>query len=152
MRRCNHWRMRTDGVECARCQADLAGLAAACPVCGAANRKYFASASAQATATAIAVASIGYSDAVTWLGQWHELLTSFDRLSAYYAGSPGGNNLDANRAIRNGCLAAWALAEHVPDVAGGVTYRNGHAELKDASDMINTWKHAGKAARPTQHG
>ena len=91
------------------------------------------------------------SDAPTpsWERQWLDLRTSFDVVSGYYAGAPL-NNQDAARVVRAGCLAAWSLAEHVPDVSAGMAYRDGNDALKDASDLINTWKHAGRKATYTQ--
>ena len=103
---------------------------------------------ASITLTGTAVASVGYDPTPSWERQWFDLRTSFDIISGYYAGS-SLNNQDAARVVRDGCLAAWSLAEHVPDEAEGMAYRDSDATLKDASDLINTWKHAGRKAKYT---
>lgn len=46
--------------------------------------------------------------------------------------------------VLTGCSAAWSLAEHVTDAKAGKSYRDKDADLKDASAVTNTWKHAGR--------
>lgn len=39
------------------------------------------------------------------------------------------NDREAARTVRDGCLAAWSLAEHLPDAAVGKTFRDGDGAL-----------------------
>lgn len=64
-------------------------------------------------------------------------------MEAYYGGELM-NNQDSARAVRAGCLAAWSLAEHLPDVSAGIAHRNADDALRQAGDLINTHKHGGR--------
>jgi hypothetical protein len=99
--------------------------------------------------SATSTESVGYSATPSWERQWLDLRTAFDVVAGYYSGVPLDNR-DAARAVHDGCLAAWALAEHVPDAPDGISYRDSDSALKDASDLINTWKHAGRKAKYTR--
>lgn len=119
-----------------------------CPYCGVVEGALSASIRGTIEVKMTAVASVEYSDTVSWETQWRELVTSYEWLTRYYDGRPT-NNLDARRAVHNGCLAAWSLAEHLPNAAAADSFRRRDAALRDAGDLINTWKHGGRSGGKT---
>lgn len=139
------------GVACTACGADASQRTSdqPCQTCGATARTHSVTAILTATATLTAVASVGYFATPTWERQWFELRAAYDAIADYYTGTPKDNQ-DAARTVRDGCLAAWSLAEHMADIKAGMAYRERDPALRDASDLINTWKHAGRRARYTR--
>jgi hypothetical protein len=134
-------------VGCSECGGDVGDLEAGgeCPTCGATARTYQVGlASVVAASSIIAEVTVGYSDQATWDRQWYDLQAAYETIQRYYAGGSSIDNQEARRVVLTGCSAAWSLAEHLPDAKAGTSYRDQDADLKDASAVTNTWKHAGR--------
>ena len=139
--------VESHSVECSECGGDVGDLEAGneCPTCGATARPdKVGLVSMVAVSSLTAEVTIGYSDQATWDRQWYDLQAAYETIQRYYAGGSSIDNQEARRVVLTGCSAAWSLAEHVTDAKAGKLYRDKDADLKDASAVTNTWKHAGR--------
>jgi hypothetical protein len=140
-------------VGCRECGGDVGDLEAGdeSPMCGATARTYrLGLASVVAVSSITAEATVGYSDQATWERQWYDLQAAYETIQRYYAGGSSIDNQEARRVVLTGCSAAWSLAEHLTDAKAGTSYRDRDADLKDASAVTNTWKHAGREPGKTR--
>ena len=139
--------VESHSVECSECGGDVGDLEAGdeCPTCGATARTHKVGlVSMVAVSSLTAEATVGYSDQATWDRQWYDLQAAYETIQRYCAGGSSIDNQEARRVVLTGCSAAWSLAEHVTDAKAGKSYRDKDADLKDASAVTNTWKHAGR--------